>query len=253
MTAFQLSFLRASSFGSTYSSQSTITVGLVKDSLAISQGNSEAEKPRKSKRRVTFDTKANQVFTVQCRRDFSKKECANIWYQEDEFQRTIMALIPIVNLMAAGVVIPETDNQTTRGLEFRTRNGSAIRKQNKVASIDAVLDEQDRQLEKGRKRLSFTQVSAVYKKYTAPCVKEAYERGLRDEVVAKQVYNTGSSSTTTITVTTRPVSSSRSRSKSVVSSREMIQTLKRSKKLDCKDPKKLDKQSTQIERVRISI
>jgi len=70
----------------------------------------------------------------------------------------------------------------TRGLEYRTAEGSQKRQANKWNAIEAVLDEQHRQREDGV--VDDETISSVYKNVAFHCQKEALERGLADAEAA---------------------------------------------------------------------
>lgn len=66
----------------------------------------------------------------------------------------------------------------TRGLEYRTPEGSQKRQANKWNAIEAVLDEQQRQREEDMS--NDENISSVYKSVSFQCQQEALERGLAD-------------------------------------------------------------------------
>lgn len=66
----------------------------------------------------------------------------------------------------------------TRGLEYRTPEGSQKRQTNKWNAVEAVLDEQHRQREEHVN--DDEAISSVYKAVAFHCQQEALERGLAD-------------------------------------------------------------------------
>lgn len=73
----------------------------------------------------------------------------------------------------------------TRGLEYRTPEGSQKRQTNKWNAIEAVLDEQHRQREECID--DDETLSSVYKSVAFQCNQEALERGLADAEAAANV------------------------------------------------------------------
>lgn len=77
----------------------------------------------------------------------------------------------------------------TRGLEYRTPEGSQKRQNNKWNAVEAVLDEQHRQREECID--DDEAISDAYKKVAFQCQQEALERGLADaeDVSGKSPFN----------------------------------------------------------------
>lgn len=73
----------------------------------------------------------------------------------------------------------------TRGLEYRTPEGSQKRQNNKWNAVEAVLDEQNRQREESIN--DDETLSSVYRSVAFQCQKEALERGLADAEEASGV------------------------------------------------------------------
>jgi len=83
-----------------------------------------------------------------------------------------------------GEHIEENNEQTTRGLEYRTRQGAIRRQHNKLEAINAVLDEQDRQYNVGD--FNDELLAAVYRNSSAHCQVAAYDLGLEDEAFVNE-------------------------------------------------------------------
>ena len=81
----------------------------------------------------------------------------------------------------------ESVEHCTRGLEYRTPEGSQKRQANKWNAIEAVLDEQQRQREECIN--DDETISSVYKSVSFQCQKEALERGLADAEAASFAEN----------------------------------------------------------------
>ena len=84
--------------------------------------------------------------TIHCN-DMTDEEISDAWFSRREMMAIKRNMSTEIKFMTAGKPFPEEG--TTRGLEFRTREGSDRRKANKLNSIHAVLDEQDLQHMRG--------------------------------------------------------------------------------------------------------
>lgn len=79
--------------------------------------------------------------------DMTDDEIDDAWYTREEMTDIKRRMAAEVKHWVAGK--PMNENLSTRGLEFRTREGSQKRKANKINAIMAVLDEQDLQKVRG--------------------------------------------------------------------------------------------------------
>jgi len=131
------------------------------------------------KRRLRFSVKDNQVRAIPHINDISVEEVRATWYVRADYDAMKQSFIPIIRSMMRGDYIEETNEQTVRGLEYRTRQGAIRRQHNKLEAISAVLDEQDRQYNTGE--LSDELLSQVYKKCADHCQEEAHQLALQDE------------------------------------------------------------------------
>lgn len=134
---------------------------------------------RKRKQSIGFELKNNQVLPIPHIDDFSKEEVADVWYEREDYEQMKKSLIPVVKRMMKGEKITETNHETARGLEFRTREGAMKRQRNKLDSIAAVLEEQHRQ-----RIIGFSNdevLREIYISRTAHCLKEARQLGINDE------------------------------------------------------------------------
>lgn len=112
-------------------------------------GSADCSQYTKVKKNVRIKEEKNEIFDVPHIDDMSDQEIAIIWYDKPDYDEMKMSFIPIIKKMMRGAKIEETDSETTRGLEFRTKEGALRRQHNKVQSIHSVLDEQDRQIALG--------------------------------------------------------------------------------------------------------
>ena len=133
----------------------------------------------KTKKNVRVELQKNEVFDVPHIDDMSEHEIATIWYDRPDYDAMKQSFIPIIKKMMRGAKIEETDSETIRGLEFRTRDGALKRQHNKVQSIHAVLDEQDRQLALGLHDVE--KISEIYLETSQHCKCSARDLGELDE------------------------------------------------------------------------
>jgi hypothetical protein len=97
------------------------------------------------------------------------------------------SFVPLVRSMMKGEAVEENNEQSIRGLEYRTRNGAIRRQHNKLEAISAVLDEQDRQYNEGLMDIEL--VRNVYRNCSGRCQDEAYILGLKDEATVQDLLN----------------------------------------------------------------
>jgi hypothetical protein len=99
-----------------------------------------------AKKTVSFYEIVSIRSTIHCN-DMTDEEVFGSWYSRREMMAIKKSMSTEIKCMTDGRPFP--DEGTTRGLEFRTREGSDRRKANKLNSIHAVLDEQDVQQMRG--------------------------------------------------------------------------------------------------------
>lgn len=110
-------------------------------------------------------------------RDMTSHEIASAWFSRSEMNEIKRNMAIEIKHMTLGKPFPEG---TTRGLEFRTREGSNRRKANKLNSIHAVLDEQDVQLMRGE--CSPEALRSVYLEHSLKCLSESQSLAKDDEI-----------------------------------------------------------------------
>mmetsp|Transcript_16568 Transcript_16568/g.25734 ORF Transcript_16568/g.25734 Transcript_16568/m.25734 type:complete len:250 (+) Transcript_16568:187-936(+) len=110
--------------------------------------------------------------------DMTDEEMANTWYTHEEYQKIRASYHDIVRRMTS--FDPRIDNEieSTRGLEHKTKEGSRRRKANKIGAIDAVLQEQDRQLLNGTR--STLAIASVYIREAQRAKESAKVKGVAD-------------------------------------------------------------------------
>lgn len=115
------------------------------------------------------------------------EEFDEIWYNKDDFRAMKKRYIPTLKKMAKGIPLDDTDDEA-RGLEHKTPKGSHRRKSNRYSSLEAVLQEQDRQWERNRIDADF--IAEIYVQATAHCRLQASLTAQSDaEYVAIHVSN----------------------------------------------------------------
>mmetsp|Transcript_4289 Transcript_4289/g.7154 ORF Transcript_4289/g.7154 Transcript_4289/m.7154 type:complete len:225 (+) Transcript_4289:131-805(+) len=110
--------------------------------------------------------------------DMTDEEVASAWFNRREMMTIKRALATEVKFMVAGKTTGP--NTTSRGLEFRTKEGSAKRRANKLDSIHAVLDEQDLQHMRGI--IEPEGLRKVYTSHSRRCLSASQALGRADEI-----------------------------------------------------------------------
>jgi hypothetical protein len=136
-------------------------------------------------KRFRISISSNETFQIPRIDDLTDDEIKATWYERGDYEKMKMAMIPLIRKLMKGDKIEETNKETARGLEFRTRQGAIRRQHNKVEAITAVLDEQDRQMEEIG-HLDDELLSAVYCEINEHCRDEAHELALGDVEPAKE-------------------------------------------------------------------
>jgi len=132
-----------------------------------------------AKKTVRIEVDYTKVFPVPHIDDMSEEEILSIWYDHTDYDIMKQSIIPLLKKMMRGARIDETDSETVRGLEYRTREGALKRQHNKVNSINAVLDEQDRQLSLGIHDVQ--RICEIYVDSSRHCALSARDLGEMDE------------------------------------------------------------------------
>jgi len=132
---------------------------------------------------VKFADDKNLIYNVEHIKDFTKSLVAAIWYDADDYADIKKEYHSTVFDIESGIPL-DSDTDTSRGLENRTKQGAWARYENKRDAYNAVLDEQDRQWK--RNLDSLEAIASAYRKISAICAKAASDRGLQDARDAKQ-------------------------------------------------------------------
>jgi glycogen debranching enzyme len=101
-------------------------------SLSSTMTASRAKSP-KNKRKLRFRLESNETFIIPHVDDLDEQEIQSVWYDRTDYETMKTSFIPIIRRMMKEERIEETNTETIRGLEFRTRQG-ALRRQHKIDS-----------------------------------------------------------------------------------------------------------------------
>ena len=137
---------------------------------------SKAKAPVFAKKSVGFNESVSIHSTIHFN-DMTSQEIANAWFSRIEMSEIKRNMAIEIKHMNSGTPFPEG---TTRGLEFRTREGSNRRKANKLNSIHAVLDKQD--LHIMRDECDPKALRSVYLQHSQRCLTESQLLAKADEI-----------------------------------------------------------------------
>jgi len=135
-----------------------------------------------AKRRVSFATQHDMRNVIR-RDDMTKEDFSSMWYCKDDFKAMKKDYIPTLKKMAKEM--PLDQDEEPRGLEHKTPKGNKKRHKNRLASVDAVLREQDRQWERNRGNQGF--ISELYMQASAHCQIEASLKAKDDAEYVKRI------------------------------------------------------------------
>ncbi|KAI2489886.1 hypothetical protein MHU86_24701 [Fragilaria crotonensis] len=153
---------------------------------------SKIKAPAVVKKSVHF----NEVVSIRStthHNDMTSQEIAGAWFSRREMSEIKRSMAIEIKAMSSGLPFP---GGTTRGLEFRTREGSDRRKANKLNSIHAVLDEQDLQLMRGINEPEG--LRRVYLQHSQSCLTESQLLAKADETEVRNLLKAKDAETTSI-------------------------------------------------------
>jgi hypothetical protein len=156
---------------------STVTTCLTSDS-------SSTNSSRASQRTVRFSLESNQIFPITHRDDMDVDDIYETWYECPDLTAIKTEIISTLRKMIKEGKVEETNQQTLRGLECRTRQGSLRRRKNKELAVSAVLNAQILQRDDGEQDEEAL-AEAYCNASSAHCREEAYAVGLKDEAEIK--------------------------------------------------------------------
>jgi hypothetical protein len=134
--------------------------------------------------RVRFFSRV-QFKTIPHVKDFSEEDILNGWYRKRDYQKMSAEVSRIAKLIAKGQDVDGREDICVRGLEHMVEEDVAdYRAEKMIASVDAVLDEQEDQ--RNEETYDDDIIAKLYAEIAAPLQKEAYLVGLRDALDATE-------------------------------------------------------------------
>jgi hypothetical protein len=132
-----------------------------------------------TKRKVRFNLADNVVHPIVHRQNMSAELVAHTWYNKTDFDAMKDEMIVVLKKMSKNITVPENNDTTIRGLEFRTKQGSASRQKIKLDAVQAVMKEQSRQHD--AHNIDDQLLAEVYLRHGDPCARAARNVGSADE------------------------------------------------------------------------
>ena len=120
----------------------------------------------------------------------SESEALAVWITQEEYLKIRKRCAYTVKKMMRNTLTQkdlEDEIHCPRGLEGKTKDGAARRKEHKFDASAAVLEEQSMQIAEGVRDAEA--LKEVYLIYSRPCQQEAEEKGAEDEIAAKSYLN----------------------------------------------------------------
>lgn len=149
------------------------------DELIVAETETSSWTDPPPRRTVTFNQEV-YVREIEHINDMDDDEVDDIWYSRGDYKDMKAKYSITARMMARGWNIPEDDPEhCTRGLEYRTPEGSRARQLNKITSLTRVLDEQERQRITGIE--SDGALAEVYIRSSSHCREASLKLGLKDE------------------------------------------------------------------------
>ena len=131
---------------------------------------------------VHFANKLEDVLEIDSCKRLSSEQKSRSWWSSSEKSKMMAKHEKIVTRMESKK--PCKENQTYRGLEAWTEEGTAMLDEVINRCVDAVLTEQEHQWVKQKD--DFERMAAASRRLTAECAKRAREIGEQDEKVARE-------------------------------------------------------------------
>jgi hypothetical protein len=137
----------------------------------------------KATRRVVSFCESARVKRTLHFKDYSDDEKNATWYTQAEMSLIRHHMQCIVEKLNQGEAKDDTED-CTRGVEFRTSQRIALRRENRESAFDAVLDEQ--QLQRLEARHDTERLARIYWEWSNHCQVVASKIGFMDAVVARE-------------------------------------------------------------------
>lgn len=134
---------------------------------------------------LRFDETMNQIQPILHLDEMPEEEVNATWYSAEEYGEIKAAYQLTIFMMEAGEEL-NSEEHTSRGLEYRTQEGAWARYENKRDAYNAVLDEQDRQWQ--RDEDDHDEIGRIYLQHSAKCAEAAASRAAVDEIEAREIY-----------------------------------------------------------------
>lgn len=132
----------------------------------------------KVRRSVQFATQAKMRTTIHIN-DFSDEELRDTYYEYLEFKTFKIENKQTVKMFIKGSALEDNDQHSCRGLEYMIPRNAKVRKQVRALTINAVLDEQDRQ--DCDRECNPDLIAKEYSEIAKACVSTAQKFALADE------------------------------------------------------------------------
>jgi hypothetical protein len=134
--------------------------------------------------KVRFNGRVAVKETIH-RNDYTDEELFYTWFRKSDFTKMKLNFQFTVQLLSANRYPGDSDEMTSRGLEYRHRAGATKRKTNKLNALYAVLDEQERQWQEGYE--NDDELSHVYITNNLHCRNAAQFMGQKDQDACQQI------------------------------------------------------------------
>lgn len=135
---------------------------------------------------VSFAEEATEYEIIH-KNDIPKEDIGKIWYMREEYTSINKDNRTILSSMNAGTMRIENNEQSSRGLEKKTKLGSMQRHKHRQNAMNAVLDEQEFQW--GRKVWDPERIAKCYVEAASLMSRsDAARKGKIDQVEAEKIY-----------------------------------------------------------------
>lgn len=155
---------------------------MAEEQEATSTQTTSSSNNKKRCRSVRF-AKNLDVKEVPHVKDMTEEEMHETWYTQEDFALIKKSMVITIRLMMASK--PISNDQTSRGLEFRTPTGAKQRKKNKLDALTAVWNEQVSQWNENMS--DEYAISFVYQQQTAKCRDQALKFGAHDAKAVQKI------------------------------------------------------------------
>lgn len=147
---------------------------------------STAPKVQMHRRGVSFnpDVYVQEIIHIN---DMSDEEVFNAFWSREDYYNIKVDFARTAKQLSMDTYSGDNCSQCSRGLEYRHRKGSQLRKLNKLSGLCSVLDEQERQRIRGED--DDEKLSRVYYGANMHCRLTAHKIALEDQEVARVLHD----------------------------------------------------------------